>query len=349
MKKVFKVIQKFCYRVTEDYVVIHGAYSTMFLFMSIFPLIMFLLNLLPLFRLDTEYLLSQVRKVIPSSFYGLVESIVESVAESSSGLILSVSVVMAVWTASSGIYGILVGLNDVYRTYDMRNMLQKRAIAIFYTFIFVVIVISSLVLLVFGQRISLFLEEKFPRIGGVLDIIHALKYQILFVILVLFFALMYKALPYVKNRYIEQLPGALFAAALWLLFSYVFSLFVNMSLTTSIYGSLTLLVFFLVWIWGECIIIFMGGEINAMIRDHRHGEDLPEIRLMDERRIKEAEKRLRADHRLTAMERFNLRKTTTRQVEMRRLLDEMQEELDAAEKERRDKEERENPSGYSNS
>ncbi|MBR0087901.1 MAG: YihY/virulence factor BrkB family protein [Lachnospiraceae bacterium] len=349
MKKRTRFFRKFVYRIVEDYVTIHAAYTTLFLFMSFFPLIMFILNLMTLLGVDLSFLMAHIKNFIPEAFHGLVESIVHSVASSSSGIILSISVILAIWSSSSGIYGMMLGLNDVYRTYDTRNYLEKRSIAILYTLFFVVIVVITLVLLVFGRRISQFIGGKFPEWKWILNRVHDIKYPILFVVLVLFFNMVYTVLPHGVRGYFIQTPGSCFAAGGWLLFSYFYSLYVNRSESTSLYGSLATVCFFLLWMWFVNVIIFLGGEINASIHDHRHGEDTAEARMLGERRIREAEARLRQDHRLTAMERYNLRKTTTRQLELNRLLKEMQEEIELADQERLEREEREKPSDYSNS
>ena len=336
------------YRILEDYVTIHAAYTTLFIFMSLFPMIMFLLNLMTIINVDQKVLLNQIDHFIPEAFQGLVKSIIENIADSSSGLILSITVVTSIWAASSGVYGIMLGLNDVYRTYDTRNYLEKRSIAILYTFVFIIMVGVSLLVLVFGRRITDLLTGRFPTWKTVLDKIHELKYPVAFLVLAFFFNVMYVVLPHGVNKYFQQTPGALFASGGWLLFSYVYSLYVNSAANRSLYGSLALVCFFLLWMWVVMIIIFLGGEINASIHDHKYGEDIAEIRMINEHQIREREKQIRKDHVINAMERYNLRKTTTRSIDTNRLIRQMEEEQEEADRIRREKEEAEHPSNYSN-
>ena len=331
---------------------VHAAHTTFFLFLSIFPLIMFILNLLTLIHVDLGLLLKQVNKLVPEVFHSFVAGIVENVAVSSSGLILSATVVAAIWSSSTGVYGIMLGLNDVYRTYDTRNYLQRRAIAIVYTFFFVLIIGASMLLLVFGRRITDFLVIHLPGWKYIFSKIHDLKYPILCGILILFFNLMYCALPHgvPMKDYFRQTPGSIFSAGGWLLFSYVYSLYVD-SMSITLYGSLATLVFFLLWLWIIVIIIFLGGEINAMIHDHRFGEDVAELKMLDDRRIREAEKMLREDHKITATERYNLRKTTTRQLSRNKLLRELAKAAEEQKKKEAQEvpEDEEPPTSYTNS
>ena len=84
---------KFIFRTVEDYVTIHAAYTTLFLFMSLFPLCMFILNLLSLINVDKAVLERQVLYFIPDAFDELIKSVINNISDNSSGLILSISVV----------------------------------------------------------------------------------------------------------------------------------------------------------------------------------------------------------------------------------------------------------------
>ena len=91
-----------------------------------------------------------------------------------------------------------------------------------------------------------------------------------------------------------------------------------------------------------------------MIHDHRFGEDVAELKMLDDRRIREAERMLREDHKITAEERYNLRKTTTRQLSRNKILREL--ERKASEKKAREAEitkkeeaKEEPPTSYTNS
>jgi membrane protein len=65
-----------------------------------------------------------------------------------------------------------------------------------------------------------------------------------------------------KMKYKKQLPGALFSAILWYVFSYVFSLYVDRFNGYSIYGSLTFVVVIMLWFYFCMYIILMGAQMN---------------------------------------------------------------------------------------
>ena len=144
MKKIGKLLRKYIYKADEDYVTIHAAYSALFMFMSIFPLFMFILSILTRLNVSRDYLLEQLYNLTPTVFHSFIEDIVRSIEESSTTFVVSISLIVAIWSASSGVYGLLLGLNDVYRTYDTRSYFRQRAISILYMFIIVIAVSASL-------------------------------------------------------------------------------------------------------------------------------------------------------------------------------------------------------------
>ena len=78
-----------------------------------------------------------------------------------------------------------------------------------------------------------------------------------------FFALLYMVLPSRRAGFADQLPGALFAAAGWYLFSYGFSIYIEYSHAFNMYGSLTTLVLLMFWLYFVMYIVLIGMELNC--------------------------------------------------------------------------------------
>ena len=81
-------------------------------------------------------------------------------------------------------------------------------------------------------------------------------------VLTILFAFIYAFVPDKKLHFREQIPGASFAAVVWSIFSWGFSLYVDWSGSYSIYGSLSIIVIVMVWLYFCMYIIFMGAYIN---------------------------------------------------------------------------------------
>ena len=120
--------------------------------------------------------------------------------------------------------------------------------------------------MVFGSKFNDFICSMFPNITGLVYIISSLRYILGFAMLVLFFTLLYKMLPNGKIKFTKQVPGAVLASGGWVAFSFAFSFFVeNFSNYANIYGSLSAIIVFMLWLYTCMYILFIGAEINLIL------------------------------------------------------------------------------------
>ena len=59
-----------------------------------------------------------------------------------------------------------------------------------------------------------------------------------------------------------QLPGAAFSAVSWGVFSWGFSLYVGIGEAYSTYGSLSLIIILMIWLYIGIYILLIGAQIN---------------------------------------------------------------------------------------
>ena len=131
---------------------------------------------------------------------------------------------------------------------------------------FVGFLVGALIIMVFGNMLNDMLYSLLPDLKGLVYIISSLRFIIAFVLLVLFFTVMFKSLPSGKQRFSDQLPGAVITSAGWVSFSILFSFFVdNFSNYANIYGSLTAIIVLLLWLYVCMYIMFIGAEINLIL------------------------------------------------------------------------------------
>ena len=87
-------------------------------------------------------------------------------------------------------------------------------------------------------------------------------------VLMLLFLVLYKCIPNRKASWRSQCPGAMISSLAWSVFSLVFSVYLDISLaTTNMYGSLTMIVFIMIWMYFCMWILLIGAEINAYFED----------------------------------------------------------------------------------
>ena len=133
-------------------------------------------------------------RCFPSTVTPLIRSIVIQVYTQSGGII-PVSIVVALWSAGKGVLSVTSGLNCIYANIETRNYIYLRLRASLYTVIFLLAIMLSLVLSVFGNSISVMLYEHLPFLSRVVDFIIRIRTFVTLVVLTAFWDLVYKFLP----------------------------------------------------------------------------------------------------------------------------------------------------------
>ncbi|WP_342356986.1 YihY/virulence factor BrkB family protein [Clostridium algidicarnis] len=259
----FGLIKKF----KEDEIVALSSQLSYSLVLSFFPFLIFLLTMIGFLSLDSVQVLKALEAFLPLSVYDLVSSIVLDVVQSQNGSLLSISLILSIWSASSGFRGIIRGLNKAYDQQETRGYIKIKLISILFTVTIVVIIIVNLILLVFGGVIRGFLlkyDYFSPRF--ITWIWGALKYVIIIFTTNFLFAVLYRYTPAKRLTWKEVIPGAVFTTISWVAVSLGFSYYVNnFNNYSRFYGSIGAVIVLMTWVFLSSIIILIGGEINALI------------------------------------------------------------------------------------
>lgn len=255
---------------SQDEISVYAAQASFFIILAAFPFLMLLLALIQLVPMvHKSDLMSILVHIAPESLDGLILTVVDSLYSDSPVTLLSATAITSLWSASKGMLSIERGLNRVYGISTKRNYLLRRIICSGYTILFSLACVLSLVLLVFGGMLQKQIGSWFPRLGQLSFLISPARTLILFVFLMLFFLAVYIVLPFKKQALKSQLPGAVFASAGWGLFSFAFSIYFRyFSSYTLMYGSLTAIILFMLWLYFCICILFLGAEINWFYKSH---------------------------------------------------------------------------------
>ena len=249
-------------------IALHAAYTSFFLVLSVFPILVILFCLLSYTSLGLEEVMELVAGVLPDTFEPLAMRIISGAYEHTSGTVLSLSVLTALWSASRGLRGLLLGLNSVYGLKESRSYLVTRSISMLYTFLFLMVLVLTLVLHVFGTTILDYLRMTTnPFLMFLMDVID-LRFFLLLILQTALFTAMYAALPNRRNSLKESLPGALLTSIGWLTFSDVFSIYVEYFPNyANIFGSVYAAALAMLWLYCCICIVFYGGALNRYLME----------------------------------------------------------------------------------
>ena len=267
-------VKRFSKRFEADNLTAYAAQATFFIFISIFPFLMLLLNLIkyiPIF--NSENIEAWNLDFMSPTIGELLKSIVAEAGEKGSGALISITTIAALWACSKGVLGIIYGLNSIYKTTEKRGYIRLRAIAVFYTVAFIVALIVALILMVFGNKILDAILMNIPVLASLAESVRIVRWLVSLGFLVLFFMFIYTVIPERKTKLKNELPGALISAVGWIGFSALYSFYIDhFGNHSSVYGSLTAIVLFLLWLYFCMIILFFGAEVNDMLRLHNFSQ-----------------------------------------------------------------------------
>lgn len=273
MRKINENIQQFIRKVGDDCVGAFAAQSAFFMLLSLIPLLLLLLTMIQYTPITKADVMEAVLQVFPKSVNQLMISIVDEVYNQSKAII-PLTALTALWSAGRGVLSMTTGLNSVYEIRETRNYVFLRVRAMIYTLFFLLIILLSLFLLVFGNSLGLFLNHHFPIMEKVIAFIIRTRTVIAFCVLIIFSMLMYKFLPNHKRErkvvFLRQFPGAVVTSLGWLVTSYIFSVYVDIFRGFSdMYGSLTTIILIMLWLYFCMYEMLLGGEVNMFLEGKR--------------------------------------------------------------------------------
>ncbi len=255
---------------------VHAAHTGYFLILSVFPALVLLLSILRYTTFDVYDLIGMLSGIVPAALLGEAELLIINTYESTSKAVVGLSAATALWSASRGIYGMMTGLNAVYGVQESRGYFYTRAISVLYTFLFLIVLLLTLVLHVFGTQLVELLQRSTLPVLQLLTRIVDLRFFLLVFLQTALFCAMFMVLPNRRNSLSESLPGALLASIGWLIFSHLYSIYVELFPTYSnIYGSVYAIALSMLWLYFCISIVFYGGVLNRFLaQDH---EDTPDF------------------------------------------------------------------------
>lgn len=247
---------------------IYAANAAYFILMSVIPAIVLILALLRYTSLDSSVLILALEGFVPEALMPTVTRLITSLYDTSSTVLVSVTAFAAVWAASRGIYGLVRGLNRIYDVKENRSYVYTRLMSVVYMVLFIVMLLLTLTIHVFGQTLlSKLPQSQSPVIRFLMELI-PIRFVVLFGLQTVLFTAIFMTFPNRRNKLLPSIPGAVLASLGWLVFSDLFSIYVErFSNYPSIYGSLSALALAMLWLYICIEIVFYGGALNKYLMD----------------------------------------------------------------------------------
>lgn len=265
MVKGYQKLSTFIQNMKKENLSAYASSVAFFIFLSLVPILIVICAMIPYTPLTKENLLGLLLEIMPEKLEGIITSVLDDVYYRSAG-VLSVAILITLWSAGKGVLAMIRGLNAVNDVEERRNYFVVRLVSSFYTLIMLLIILVSMILLIFGNTLVEMLLFRLPALKKVISFLMNFRFLVIWLLLTGIFSAFYAYLPDKKLRFREQLPGASFAAVIWIIFSWGFSMYVDYGKAFHIYGSLSIIVIFLMWLYFCFYIIFIGAYMNKHMK-----------------------------------------------------------------------------------
>lgn len=249
---------------------LYAANASYFIILAFFPCLLLLLGLLRFTPLEVEWLSELLGGILPAAFLEDAEILILTTYDDASSALLGISVLTALWSSSRGLYGVLTGLNAIYRVRESRSWLHTRLISTVYTAAFLLVLLLTLTLHVFASGLLEVLQRSAHPFVRFVTAWIDFRFFLLLLVQTLVFSLMFMVLPNQRNSFRSSLPGALLASCGWLIFSNLFSVYMEHFAALHLYGSLSALALGMLWLYCCISIVFYGGALNVLLEKGIH-------------------------------------------------------------------------------
>lgn len=244
----------------------YAGYASFFIVLAVFPTLVLMLGLLRRTNLTPENLLALVEGFLPTALQSNAWELISMGYANTTRTAISLSALVALWSAGKGIYGLMKGLNAVYGVTEHRGWLRTRLLCAVYMIAFILVLLLTLMLHVFGSTLAQFLQHRGGSFFWLGSQLLGLRYFLLVAVQTLLFSALFMYLPDRNNRFRDSLPGALFGSLGWMTVSGLFSIYMEyFSGYTSIFGPVYTVALAMLWLYICVNTLFYGGVLNCFL------------------------------------------------------------------------------------
>ncbi|EAF7948731.1 YihY/virulence factor BrkB family protein [Listeria monocytogenes] len=256
----------------------NAAQLAYYMLFSIFPMLLIAATLLAYLHIDKDSVFNMIKEFAPDQIMDFLEENLNNLLTQKNGGLLSIGIIATLWSASNGMNAVMKSLNKAYGVTNKRNYVVQRLLSMFFTLAMLATVGATLLLLVFGQQIGMFLINHLNFSEDFLSLWNNLRWTVTLIVIFVVFTFLYWVAPNRRSTLISVLPGALFSTIGWTVASLGFAYYVNnFGNYSATYGSIGVIIILMLWFYLTGIILMIGGELNATLAIRKKKKELGEI------------------------------------------------------------------------
>ncbi len=263
LKRVFNNFTAIRYYIGVHKISAIAAATAFWFFLAIVPMVILAVSILPYTALTQEQVLAFLAPALPRSLNLLIASIIADVYENNLTA-LSVSLAVAVWSASRGFASLLRGLEEIYRQEVRSGFFQRMLLGAVYTLSILLFLTVFMALGGLGRQILRLAEQYVPSLHAVAVWLLQFRFLVVIAMLTLLFMVVFRWGTGQLLRPRETFWGALLAAAGWSVLTLGFSVWVDRG-GYGAYGSLATVTVVMLWLYLCQYAVLLGACFNRAI------------------------------------------------------------------------------------
>ncbi|MFJ7313966.1 YihY/virulence factor BrkB family protein [Pseudomonas sp. NPDC098747] len=246
------------------------AYQMLF---SLFPFILFLIALIGFLHLPDffSWLRLQSELVLPPQALEQVNPVIDQLQQSKGGL-LSVGIVIALYTASAGVRLMMSAMNAAYDVVEGRPVWKRFPLSIIYTVGIAGMLLVAAALMVLGPQVMGWIAAQVGMEEFIVTLWTIARWPVIVILMMVAVALIYYVMPDVKQEFRFITPGSVLAVVVWIIASLGFAFYVKTFANyNAMYGSIGAIIVLLLYFYISAAVLLLGAEMNAVI-EHMSSE-----------------------------------------------------------------------------
>jgi len=238
---------------------------------ALFPFLFFLTMLaafIPHVRASVDMLLARAHLFLPAAAMAIIEPHLRGLVARSKPHLLTLGLVVAIYSASRGVNAVRTALNRAYDVKESRPLWKTELLAFGMTVGGGLLMLVGIAALVAGGSAGLWVARHLAIADTYVVVLKWIRWPVTIIVVMLGTALSYYVLPDVRQKFRFITPGSVVGTVLWMLASWCFGTYVSHFGSYDVtYGSIGGVIVLLTWFYITGFILLMGGEMNAIIED----------------------------------------------------------------------------------
>ena len=239
-----------------------------YLFFSLFPAILVGIAFASFFSLESffERIVGTLQDVVPPDVVTIIQDQIQQISHGKNGGVLTFGLLVAVWSSSAAMMGLIGALNHAYDIRDSRPWWKVRALALALTLTLAAVALAAFALVLVGPTLA----DSVARAGGFGPVFagawRILHWPVVVALVALAAAIVYYCAPDAEQTWVWVTPGSLLTTVLWLCASLGFRYYVvRFGTYTETYGAIGGVMVLLLWFYLSGLVMILGAELNAEI------------------------------------------------------------------------------------